>query len=162
MILFATGILKFIVGLIGLLFTLVFLIVLLFKKNKRPFLRNAGITFISTVIIILAITIVEFFIAPVNPKEDQLVLNAYRSAQLGGFWLGVYKDSTWEMGNSSREIGLKGTYNINGDTLILKVSNGGKFKNGKSENSLIITETALIEIESTGIKRLNINLNKID
>jgi len=40
-------------------------------------------------------------------------------AAIGGIWLGLYVDYTWELGNSSREVDETGIFVVKGDTLIL-------------------------------------------
>jgi len=162
MILFATGLLKFFIGLIGVVGTIVFLVLSVFKRTRTGKLRYAGLTFLTTFILILAITGLEFLMYPTNGKQDQLVLTGFREAPLGAYWLGVYDDSTWELGNSSREIEVRGTYTISGDTLHLKTLGGTAFYNGDTRNSFVISGDDLIEVENSGIKGLKIGLNKLN
>ena len=162
MILFIAGIIKFLIGLVGVLTTLVFLSLSLFKRTRRGKLKTAGITFFTTVATILIITAFEFLIYPPNRNKDKLVLTAFREAPLGAYWLGLYDDSTWELGNSSREIKVKGTFTINGDTLNFKTLGGTAFYNGDTKKRFLIQENDLIEIENTGIGGLKIGLNKIN
>ncbi len=99
---------------------------------------------------------------PTNSKLDQLVLTAHREAPIGAYWLGVYDDLTWELGNSSREIEVSGTYEISGDTLHLKTLGGTAFYNGATRNSFIIVGDDLMEVENTGIRGLEIKMNKLN
>jgi hypothetical protein len=99
---------------------------------------------------------------PTNGKIDQLVLSGFREAPLGAYWLGVYNDSTWELGNSSREIEISGTYTIAGDTLHLKTLGGTAFYNGDTRNSFVIIGDDLMEVENTGIRGLKIGMNKLN
>lgn len=162
MTMFIAGIFKFLLGLVGVLTTLVFLVLSLFKRTRKGKLQWAGITFFSTVVLIIIMTIIEFLIYPTNPKLDQLVLTAHREAPIGGYWLGLYDDSTWEFGNSSRELEINGTYTILEDTLNLTTTNGTTFYNGDTTNQFLIHPKDLLEVENTGIRGLKIGLNKLD
>ena len=89
------------------------------------------------------------------------MLTGFREAPLGAYWLGVYNDSTWELGNSSREIEVRGTYTFSGDTLYLKTLGGTAFYNGSTRNSFVISGDDLVEVDNSGIKGLKIGLNKL-
>lgn len=162
MILFAIGLFKFLIGLIGVFGTIIFVILSAFKRKRKSKLRYAGLTLVSTFALILLITVLEFLMYPKNGKLDQLVLTGFREAPLGAYWLGVYNDSTWELGNSSREIEVSGTYTISEDTLHLITLEGSAFYNWNTQNSFIISGDELIEVENSGIKGLKIGLNKLN
>lgn len=148
-------------SILGILVTLYFLLKALFKKSSK-YLKNAGISFISTVAFaIFAFLILEFLLFPQNPKKEQLVLTAYREAPIGGIWLGLYNDMTWEMGNSSREINRYGSYNFINDTLNLTTTSAVSFHNNSTKIQFIIDNDMLMEVENSGIYRLEISLNKI-
>ncbi|MEH0153140.1 hypothetical protein V6R21_03280 [Limibacter armeniacum] len=87
-------------------------------------------------------------------------MSAYREAPFGGYWLGLYTDLTWELGNTSREISAKGIYAVNNDTLELTTVKGSYF-NGDTINTFIFEGKHLIEVKNTGIKGLEIELNKL-
>lgn len=161
MILFATSLFKFFIGLIGVVAVIILLILSAFKRTRKNKLWYAGISFLSTFILILAVTGLEFLMFPTNEKQDQLVLTGFREAPLGAYWLGVYNDSTWELGNSSREIEVRGTYTFSGDTLYLKTLGGTAFYNGSTRNSFVISGDDLVEVDNSGIKGLKIGLNKL-
>lgn len=162
MMLFATGLLKLLIGLIGIFGTIIFLVLSVFKRTRKGKLQYAGLTLLTSVIFILLITGFEFLMHPTNSKLDQLVLTAHREAPIGAYWLGVYNDSTWELGNSSREIEVSGTYTISGDTLHLKTLGGTAFYNGDARNSFVIIGDDLMEIENAGIRGLRIGMNKLN
>jgi len=159
--LFITGLLKFLIGLVGILATLIFLVLSLFKKIRKGQLQNAGVTFLTSMVLILLITGLEFLMHPSNKRLDQLVLTGHREAPLGAYWLGVYNDGTWELGQSSREIVFSGHYTISGDTLRLKTRYGTAFGNGATSTDLVIHNDDLLEVKNTGIKALKIGVNKL-
>lgn len=132
-----------------------------FKRTKSGKLRLAGIVFFSTVGLILIITVIEFQVYPNNPKADQLIMSAYREAPIGGIWLAIYTDQTWEIGNSSREITANGTYEIKSDTLILTAAQGTSIIGETEKTSFIIESESLIEVNNSGIKSLKIMENKL-
>ena len=161
MTLLITGLLKFIIGLIGLLMTIAFLTLAAFNRNRKGKLQNAGVSFLVTIILILSIWGLEFLMYPTNSKLDKLVLSAYREAPIGAYWLGLYEDHTWQFGNSSREIEYSGTWVISGDTLHLNSLFDTAFYNGQTKNSFLIEKNNLIEIEDNGIHVLEIGINKL-
>lgn len=149
------------VGVVGIFVTLAFIIIAITKRKSKYWKKCIYSFLISGVVVILIILVHEVILFPPNPKLDDLVLSAYREAPIGGYWLGLYQDSTWEFGNSPRELDFNGTYTIHGDTLTLSNSPGSTFYNGKSSNQFLIQSENLIEIENTGIKGLKIGLNNI-
>jgi len=160
--LFATGLLKVLIGLIGVIGTIIFATLAIFKRTRKGKLQYAGLSLLTTFILILLITGFEFLMYPTNSKLDQLVLTAHREAPIGAYWLGVYNDSTWELGNSSREIEVSGTYTISGDTLHLKTLGGTAFYHGDTRNSFVIIGDDLMAVENTGIRGLKIGMNKLN
>lgn len=157
-----SGLIKFFIGFIGVLGTLLFLILALLNRNKKGKLKIAGLTFIISVAIIVLITLVEFLIYPVNPKTEQLILTAYREAPLGGIWLALYDDETWELGYSSREITSKGTYKFHNDTLTIFAQEGQKIVKEIEQTSFTFDSGKLVEIQNSGIKVLEIQINKMN
>jgi hypothetical protein len=114
------------------------------------------------VAVITLILIQETILYPPNPKIDQLILSAYREAPIGGIWLGVYEDRTWQLGYSSVEITSEGTYQLAGDTLTL-IANEGTTVIGESERTSFLIETKyLVEVENSGIRSLEIQRNKLE
>lgn len=93
MMLFATGLLKILIGVVGVIGAIIFAALALFKRTRKGKLQYARLTLLTTFIFILLITGYEFLKYPANSKLDQLVLMAYREAPLGTYWLGVYSDS---------------------------------------------------------------------
>lgn len=158
---FITGLIKFLLGLVGILATFVFLAIALFSKNKKGKIRTAGITFFTTATILILITIVEFLIFPINPKTEQIVLTAYREAPIGGIWLTLYNDNTWEMGYSSREISSNGTYIFENDTLTIYATSEEGIINNLKKTSFTFNSNKLIEIENSGIRMLEIKIDKM-
>jgi hypothetical protein len=159
---FITGIVKFFVGLVGVIATLTFLLLSVFKRTRKGKLKLAIITFFSTVAVIVIITLVEFQLYPINQKTDKLLLTAYREAPLGGIWLALYNDSTWEIGFSSREITANGTYELKSDTLTLSATEGTTVVGQTIKTSFVVESDRLIEVENSGIKALEIKINKIN
>ncbi|WP_157963281.1 hypothetical protein [Algoriphagus litoralis] len=88
-------------------------------------------------------------------------MSAYREAPIGGIWLAIYTDQTWEIGNSSREITANGTYEIKSDTLILTAAQGTSIIGEIDQTSFIIQSESLIEINNSGILSLEIILNNM-
>ncbi len=158
---FLTGLIKLLIGLAGLTSTFILLFLSAFKRTRSGKLRLAGIVFFSTVGLILIITVIEFQVYPKNPKADQLIMSAYREAPIGGIWLAIYTDQTWEIGNSSREITANGTYEIKSDTLILTAAQGTSIIGEIDQTSFIIQSESLIEINNSGILSLEIILNNM-
>lgn len=149
------------VAILGTIVTLVFAVVAIFKRNRKS-LKRTGFSLLSTLSIVITLILIhEVILFPPNPKADELILTAYREAQIGGIWLGLYKDSTWEMGNSNRELDQNGIYEIHGDTLILIKPKGETFNNGLNVNQFLIEEGDLIEVKNTGIAALAIEMNKL-
>ena len=122
-------------------------------------IRIAGITFFTTAAIVILITIVEFFVFPINPRTEELVLTAYREAPIGGIWLALYNDNTWEMGYSSREITSNGTYKIENDTLTIYATSGEEIITNLRQTSFTFHSNKLVEIKNSGIKNAR-NKNK--
>ncbi|WP_339754579.1 hypothetical protein [Algoriphagus aquimarinus] len=125
-------------------------------------MKIAAWTFFSTIGVILLIIIVDLFLFPINQKSDQLILSAYREAPLGGIWLALYDDQTWEIGYSSREITSSGNYFIRHDTLTLNAQSGKTILQDISKTSFIIDSKNLREIENSGIRALEIVFKKSD
>ena len=153
---FISGLIKLFVGILGSLASLFFLISSIFSRHKKGKLKIAAWTFTSTVGVILLIVIVDLFLFPINKKSDQLILSAYREAPLGGIWLALYDDQTWEMGYSSREITSSGNFTIRHDTLTLNAQSGQTILKDISKTSFIIDSKNLTEIENSGINYLEI------
>ncbi len=158
---FLATLIKALIGLIGMVTSLIFLILSLFKKERKGKLKIAGTTFLSTIAIIVIITMIEFYSYPINPKSDEEVLTAFRETPLGGIWLALYRDQSWELGHSSREITSNGTYHIVGDTITLIASKGMTVIDEVGNTSFIIEEKDLVEIENSGIRSLKITSNKL-
>lgn len=159
---FITGIVKFFVGLVGVIASLTFLLLSVFKRTRKGKLKLAIISLFSTVAIIGIITLVEFQLYPTNKKTDKLLLTAYREAPIGGIWLALYNDSTWEIGFSSREITANGTYELHSDTLTLFAKEGTTVVGQTTKTSFVVELNRLIEVENSGIKALEIKINKIN
>lgn len=62
-----TGFIKLLIGLIGIIATLILLGTAVFDKDKKYNYKRAGIAFVTTVTLIVLITIVEFII--INPMN---------------------------------------------------------------------------------------------
>lgn len=157
---FISGIIKFFIGVLGGLVSVIFLLISLFKRKKRGKLKIAAISFLGSILLILIVTLVELFLFPTNKKTDQLILVAYREAPIGGIWLGLYDDETWELGYSSREITSSGNYIIQHDTLTINAQSGKTILKDITETSFIIGSKNLLEIENSGIRSLEILMNK--
>lgn len=155
------GIFTLFVGMIGLLVTLTFVTIAIFKKSPNSWKRS-GISLAATILTtITLITIQETILFPPNPKIEKLILSAYREAPIGGIWLGVYDDQTWQLGYSSIEITAEGTYKINEDTLTLVADQGTTIIGDSERTSFLIKQKSLIEVENSGIRSLEIQINKL-
>jgi hypothetical protein len=156
------GLIILLVGTVGLIVTLTFAVIAIFKKNSKNWKRS-GISLATTTVAVIALILIqETILYPPNPKIDQLILSAYREAPIGGIWLGVYEDRTWQLGYSSVEITSEGTYQLAGDTLTL-IANEGTTVIGESERTSFLIETKyLVEVENFGIRSLEIQLNKLE
>lgn len=159
---FLFGLIILSAGILGIVVTLTFTLIAIFKRTPKNW-RRSGISLLSSgIIVIILILIHEVILFPPNPKTEQLVLMAYREAPIGGIWLGVYNDQTWQLGYSSVEITSTGTYQIIGDTLTL-IANKGTIIIGESERtSFVIEPKYLVEVKNSGIKSLEIQLNKLE
>ncbi|SDL15045.1 hypothetical protein SAMN05421823_104502 [Catalinimonas alkaloidigena] len=156
------GLIILLVGVLGIIVTLTLFVTALFSKSNKWW-KRIGFSILTTITLVITLILIqEVFVFPPNPRTDELVMSAYREAPIGGIWLGLYSDSTWELGNSSREIRLGGTYTIDGDKLNLKALKGTTFSNGELNNSFLINQTDLIEIENTGINGLEIGINRMN
>ncbi|WP_277477160.1 hypothetical protein [Catalinimonas alkaloidigena] len=156
-----TGLIKFTIGLIGLLLTFVYFIVAVANKNKREKFKTAAKVFFSTAAFVIIISVIEFLVYPSNSKSSEIILEAYREAPIGGIWLALYEDKTWELGNSSREVRIKGQYQISGDTLIIIADQENEI-NADVKRTFVIDRERLIETTKTGIHSLEILTNKIN
>jgi len=159
---FLFGLIILFAGIIGIVVTLMFTLIAIFKRNSKKW-RRAGISLVtSTVVIISLILVYETILYPPNPKIEQLVLFAYREAPLGGVWLGIYEDQTWQIGYSSVEITSEGSYLLNGDTLTLIASPGTTIIGESKRISFIIDPKYLVEVKNSGIRFLEIKMNKLE
>ncbi|MEM9671633.1 MAG: hypothetical protein ACFB15_28450 [Cyclobacteriaceae bacterium] len=156
------SLIKFAIGLVGLLLTFIYLIVAVVNKHKRGKLKTAAVVFFSTAGLLIAISIIEFFVYSSNEEPRGVVIKAYREAPIGGVWLALYEDSTWELRNSSREIRAKGEYQITGDTVTMIAEEGYGIANDVAEISFLIKKKRLIETSKSGINILEIRINNID
>ena len=156
------GFIILLTGTIGVLVTLFFAIVALIKRNSANW-KSSGISLATTIVVIVSMIFVqETILYPPNPKIGQLVLSAYREAPIGGIWLGIYDDNTWQLGYSSKEITSEGTYRIFGDTLQLVANNGTTVIGDFNQTAFIIKAKSLIELNNSGIRSLEILQNKLD
>ncbi|MEP1032970.1 hypothetical protein [Ekhidna sp.] len=159
---FLFGLIILLTGILGLLVTLTFTIIAIFKRNSKSWKRSGYSLLASSAIIITLILIHEVILFPPNPKTEQLLISAYREAPLGGIWLGVYDDQTWQLGYSSVEITSEGTYQLSGDTLTLIASEGTSVIGDSERTSFIIKPKNLVELKNSGIRSLEIHLNKLE
>ena len=149
------------VALAGSFTTLIFVFIAVFKSNSKNW-RRSGISFASTIIVVLALILIqETILYPPNPKLDQLVLSASREAAIGEIWLGVYDDQTWQLGYTPSDIRSEGTYQLSGDTLTLFANEGTTVMNDAERTSFIIQDKSMLEIKNSGIRYLKIWQNKI-
>ncbi|MBD3629273.1 hypothetical protein [Cyclobacterium sp.] len=74
MAMFAIGLFKALLGLIGIVETLGFSTLRVFKRTRRGKLQYAAVTFATTIALIVGITLVEFMIFPEDDKIDELEL----------------------------------------------------------------------------------------
>lgn len=100
-----------------------------------------------------------------NQLNDGLILQASREAPIGGIWLGLYNDHHFNFGYFGLwdiDIEATGTYQIKGDTLLLKANRETEnviFKNLR----FLILKGALMELpkDSSGIGYLEIWKNPL-
>ncbi|CAD5279938.1 MULTISPECIES: hypothetical protein [unclassified Imperialibacter] len=149
-------------GIVGLLISLTFASIAVFKKGAKNW-RRSGIAFLTTLAVTLCLILVqELVIYPPNPKLERLILSAYREAPIGGIWLGIYDDNTWQLGYSSKEITSEGTYRFSGDTLLLVADNGAKVIGDFDQTAFIIKANQLVELNNSGIRSLEILQNRLN
>lgn len=159
---FIFGLIILLTGIIGIIVTLTFAVIAIFKRNSKSWKRTGYSLLLSGAMVVSLILVHEEILFPPNPKIEKLVLSAYREAPLGGIWLGVYNDQTWELGYSSVDITSRGTYKLSNDTLTL-IATEGTTVIGESElTSFLIKPKHLLEVENTGIKSLEIQLNNLE
>ncbi|MCV9386991.1 hypothetical protein [Reichenbachiella ulvae] len=155
------GLIILLVGSVGFLVTLTFVIMAIFKNSK--YWKLSGISLATTTLAVIALILIqETILYPPNPKIDKLVLSAYREAPIGGIWLGVYNDRTWQLGYSSVEITSEGKYELAGDTLTLFANDGTTVIGDSKRTSFLIEPKYLVEVENSGIRSLEIQLNKLE
>ena len=146
---------KFLIGLLGVVTTIVYVVKALVKNPSRNFKTALAVLFATGGLLIL-ITTIEFIIhdksKDYSSKKTSLV--AMREASLGsGIHLKVYADSTYELG-SGTEVKTRGKIKRNADTLFL-------LKNERIDKSFILDNRALVEIKNSGINFLEIQSNKL-
>ena len=158
---FGTTLIILFILVIGLTLT-VFLLIRALIKNKKERWKQARISGLTTVVVVIILfTVQELVLYPTNPKLDKLVFVAHREAPIGAYWLGLYDDSTWDFGVSSREVEFSGTYQLNGDTIELTTFDELTFYKGETEKKFIIDQEDIWEVENSGIRGLEIKLNKL-
>lgn len=108
-----------------------------------------------------ALLLVLVLLFPSREPKQGLVLSAYREAAIGGIFLGLYDDNSFELGNVSGSYTEKGFYIIKGDTLLLLAGKATKLRKEYNQLSFLIQENVLIEIPNTGINFLEIDKNKL-
>ena len=159
---FLIGLIILLAGILGIIVTLTFTVIAIIKRSSKNW-RRAGFSLLSSgTIVIILILVHEVILFPPNPKVEQLVLTAYREAPIGGIWLGVYNDQTWQLGYSSVEITSEGTYQLVGDTLTLTAIEGTTVIGESERTSFIIEPRYLVEVKNSGIRSLEIQLNKLE
>ncbi len=158
---FLFGLLILLVAFVGLITTLTFVVIAIFKKNSKNWKRSGISLATTTLAVIVLILVQETILYPPNPKTEQLLLSAYREAPIGGIWLGVYNDQTWQLGYSSVEITSEGTYEVAGDTITLIAYDGTTVIGEAERTSFLIEPKYLVEVENSGIRSLEIQLNKL-
>jgi hypothetical protein len=146
---------KFIIALLGLLLTFIYLIIGLIKRNKTRY-KIAGRIFLTTWITILVITLVEFILHDKGKdyRDKETILVAMREAALGSIHLKVYVDSTYDLGNESN-VTLSGRICVRKDTVFLLNKKDSVVK------SFLIEENVLTEIKNSGIRFLQIYSNEL-
>lgn len=157
-----TSLIKFGIGFIGILLTIIYGIIALANKNKREKFKTAAMIFFSTAGLLIVISVIEFLVYSLDNKTNDIILEAYREAPIGGIWLALYENKTWELGNSSREISSTGNYQISGDTITLISEQGNKETTDFQTTSFVIDQQRLIETTNSGIHVLEIRTNKIN
>jgi len=159
---FLSGLLILSVSILGIVVTLIFILVAIFKQSSRSW-KRAGYSLLAFGTIVTGLFLYhKLILFPPNPKVDQLVFSAYREAPIGGIWLGLFDDKTWELGYSSVEITSSGTFDISGDTLKLIATEGTTVIKEFKQTSFIMKPDYLLELKNTGIRSLIIQMNEIE
>lgn len=159
---FFFGLILLFAAILGIIATLIFTLIAISRRTSKSWAWSGYSFFMSSSIVIMLILIHELILFPPNPKTDQLVLTAYREAPIGGVWLGLYDDQIWQLGYSSVEITSAGKYQITGDTLTLYADEGTTIIGEVERTSFIIKSKSLVEIKNSGIRFLEIELNKVE
>jgi hypothetical protein len=146
---------KFFIGLLGVVTTIVYVVRALVKNRNRNFKTALAVLFGTGGLLVL-ITAIEFIThdktKDYSQKKTSLV--AMREASVGtGIHLRVYVDSTYELG-SGTEVKTRGKIKVNADTLFL-------LKNERIDKSFILDNGALLEIKNSGINFLEIESNEL-
>ncbi|WP_207427969.1 hypothetical protein [Pedobacter sp. SYSU D00535] len=95
-----TSILKLLIGLIGLLGTVWFLISGL-RGNKTGY-KKAGFSLILLFLLTTIISVIEQRLYSNRPKSQKLLLSASREAPIGGILLKLYADTSYTLTNDQR------------------------------------------------------------
>jgi hypothetical protein len=149
-----TFFLKFLIVLVGLVTTVVYIIKGLLKSDDRNF-KKALTTLFATGGIVIVITTIEFILhdKAKDYSEKKTTLVAMREAPIGGIHLRVYVDSTYELGDGIT-VKTRGKVKLKKDTLLL-------MDNETIDKSFIVDKGVLHEIKNSGINFLQIESNEL-
>ncbi len=140
---------------VGLLAALFFLLIGLTNRS-RSYLKTAGMIFLVTIGVIVAISVVEFLLRDRNKdyQNKETVLVAMREASpMSGIHLRVYSDSSYELGDG-QDVWMRGEVSIRMDTLFL-------LRADSVAMSFVLHKKNLIEIGNTKVRFLEIERNEI-
>lgn len=123
-------------------------------------LMHATLTILATTVLFYIVNLEEASKSAFNKAKKKVVLIASSEAPIGGIFLALYKDSTYELGNF-RQVESTGIFKLKTDTLFLTPADTSHIAEKFSETSFIMKGKELIEIQKTGIGWLEIHGNKL-
>src|SRR5688572_24886895 len=136
---------------LGFVIATLLLLLALFTWKKK-YLKYTGLF----ILIISLLGVFSFTIDFFKNRNREVLLTAFREAPLGGVLLTLYSDSTFELSNLMT-YETSGKFAITEDTLFISTNGSYKLLKNFTETTFLITEKNLVEINNTGIGRLEIN-----
>ncbi|QNF34319.1 hypothetical protein HUW51_16910 [Adhaeribacter swui] len=153
-----------IVALVGILLTVTFLIIGLFRNRKRA-IKRAALTFFSTILFLIIAPAIERNTSTESKEEKEVVFIATREAPLGGISLILYADSTFKISNSglanSNNYELKGGYSLKRDTIFIFSNAPRKLLKNGNKTSFLIKKNIIEDIGNSEIVFMDIKENNL-
>ncbi|WP_187262662.1 hypothetical protein [Pontibacter beigongshangensis] len=143
----------------GFVLTFIFLVVFL-RKKKLARLLHATLTILATTFLFYILNWEELTQRDFNRAKKKVVLTASREKLIGGVFLALYEDGTYELGNLRRVV-TAGVFCVKADSLFLITTDTTHLPGASSKTSFIINKEELVEIQNTGIERLEVHENRL-